>query len=415
MRIWVVGDHEPLPVDPGDRRLMRTGMLCTALAAAGHDTIWFTSTNDHYLKRRREPAEAGVAARPNLTLRILAAPGYRKNVSMRRLLHNAMFARAFRRVAAASPVPDIVVATLPSTDAASAAIGFAVERKIPSVIDVVDIWPDSFLAFVPAPLRRLGALPISMLDRQLRRACTGATSVVAISDGYLRWARSKGQRSSPPASDRIVPLGNMPEILPDAEACGRFLQRLGVSPGQRIVGFVGTWGHSHDFELVYAAARQLADRADVRFVLAGDITSQPELHRRLAGLPNVTLPGWLGATEMAILLHATDIGLLPYRRGAPQSLPNKLYEYMSYGAFQIATLDGELGDLYRRTGTGRAVEPAADALAEAICDQLAVPIEPGERARRIAVFEDNFAGEAVYRLMVEHIEGVAARRRRDEP
>src|SRR4051812_47823103 len=87
MKVWVVRDLEPLPTDPGGRRLLRMGLLSAALAERGHETIWFTSSFDHYQKRQRSAGDQVLQVAPNLTIKVLRARGYHDNISMRRFLH----------------------------------------------------------------------------------------------------------------------------------------------------------------------------------------------------------------------------------------------------------------------------------------------------------------------------------------
>ena len=53
MRIWLATVGEPLPVDPGTPRLLRTGQFAAWLAARGHEVVFFTNTMDHYARRLR--------------------------------------------------------------------------------------------------------------------------------------------------------------------------------------------------------------------------------------------------------------------------------------------------------------------------------------------------------------------------
>jgi glycosyltransferase involved in cell wall biosynthesis len=183
------------------------------------------------------------------------------------------------------------------------------------------------------------------------------------------------------------------------------LARLGIEPHHSVVSFAGSWGATQDFAPVIAAAKCLSD---VRFVLAGEGSERADMRSTFERLPNVSLPGWLGAKELAILLSATDVGLLPYRSDAPQTLPNKLFEYMAYGAFQIGTLRGEAEAIYERTGAGRTVAPGGDALVTALRDYFASPAR-AERTDRIAWFRTLYAGTAVYGDMVAQIEAIAGR------
>ncbi len=404
MNIWLVRDLEPIPTDPGDRRLMRAGMLAQALARRGHATTWFTSTFDHYQKRRRGDRDATLVPEPNLTIEMFRGRGYARNVSLARIGHNRDFAARWLRYAhASSQLPDILVTDIPTTEAAEAVVRFAKSNGIPTVLSVRDLWPDFFVDYLPPPLRPIARPFVFPLDRQVRYAAANTTSLLGISDDYLAWGRAKGNR--PPSDlDRVFPLGYAARPRPGDAAVAAFRDTLGLGD-KTLISFVGSWGRTYDLELIGAAAASLASRGDLAFVVAGDRDTQPALRDALAAMPNVVLTGWLSADDIATLVSASAIGLLPYQPKAPQGLPNKVFEYMAYGAYQLATLEGEIGRFYAGTGAGQAV---GRDLASAITTALPLALDPVKRAERIALFERRFSADAVYSGLVDHIERVAA-------
>src|SRR4051794_15283852 len=82
---------EPLTLDGS--RPYRAGMLADALADAGHDVTWWTSTFDHSRKTHRYSTHQTLQLRPGVELRMLYGPAYRKNVSLARIRHNRSVAR----------------------------------------------------------------------------------------------------------------------------------------------------------------------------------------------------------------------------------------------------------------------------------------------------------------------------------
>jgi hypothetical protein len=289
---------------------------------------------------------------------------------------------------------------LPTTQEAQAVVEFGRKNGIPTVLSIRDLWPDFFLDYLPAPLRPLARPFVGVLDAQARYACANATSLIGISDDYLAWGREKGDRA-PNDLDRVFPLGYAARPQPDAAAVSAFRENLGVGD-KPIVSFVGSWGRTYDLELVRAAAAQ---HSELAFVVTGDKDTQPALRDAFARLPNVVLTGWLSADDIALLVSASAIGLLPYQPNAPQGLPNKVFEYMAYGAYQLATLEGEIGRFYADTGAGQAV---GRDLAAAIPAALRIALNPLKRAERTALFERRYSADAVYGGLVDHIERVAA-------
>jgi glycosyltransferase involved in cell wall biosynthesis len=383
-------------------------MLATTLASLGHETTWFTSSFNHYSRQHR--GAGGISPQENLTIEVLNAPGYRRNIGAKRLIHNHCFARRFLEVARASKqLPDVIVADLPTTDAASAAVRFGLEAEIPTVLTIRDLWPDFFANFVPRCLGTLTRLALRPLNNQTRFACQHATSLIGISEGYLKWGQEKGNRKSV-ASDRVSYLGY---VRPPPIAAHEFIEALrilNIPSSGHVVAFVGSWGVTYDLSLVLQAARLLRDRQDIIFAIAGDPSTKPDLKRGFQELPNVRMLGWIDKNLVAALLSRSVVGLLPYTTNAPQGLPNKIFEYMAYGAFQIATLSGEAKDLLEQTRTGLSIPSASSAdfaqAIEAVVDDAAIL---QKRDQRAAVFEARFDARRIYRELVDHIISVGKR------
>ena len=408
LNVWVVRDLEPLPGDIGDRPLMRAGMLASALAEHGHETTWFTSTFDHYHKRWRPLPDRPLAPVANLGIQMLPGLGYSRNLGLRRILHNIDFARRWRRhVETRGDRPDVILTDIPTIETAAAVVAFGRAHGIPTLVSVRDTWPDSFNSYVPWLLHPLARPGIALMDRRLRYAARHATSMVGISQGYLSWGQHKGGRAGG-TSDRVFPLGFEPRPVSD----GNLSRPYGISETATVVCFVGSWGHTTDAQLLLDTARALAHRDDIVFVLGGNSEAVPRIRSALAALPNVRLPGWLSRDDAARLIRGSAIGLLPYGDAAPQGLPNKVFEYMAYGAYQLASQGRELGSLYAATGIGRLAD-AAD-FATALLDSLPVALDLAARARRIATFEARFTARAIYAAMVRHIEDLARHPRADK-
>lgn len=415
MNIWLIRDLEPTQIDDGQPRLLRAGMLSDALARRGHRTTWFTSSFNHYSRAQRPVGR--FEPLPNLSIEVLRGPGYRKNISLGRLIHNRHFGMSFQQAArAAAGRPDLIIADLPTTEAASAAVAFGQSMNIPTIVTIRDLWPDFFADFAPAFLKPFVRLGLRPLDAEARFACRHATSLIGISQGYLDWGRRKGNRSNP--LDRIFYLGYpRPSIASDPERA-RLLTEFKLPETSHVVSFVGSWGATYDLSLVLEAARLLRDDETVIFVVAGDQGKDPDLADAFRQLPNVRLMGWLDKHQVSALLSRSAVGLLPYSANAPQGLPNKIFEYMAYGLFQIATLPGEARQLLEETRTGAYVPAgAASELVLTIKRAIEQDSEEDRRLARQAVFEQRFEAGRLYDAFIDHAEAVvdAYRGRRVSP
>jgi glycosyltransferase involved in cell wall biosynthesis len=412
MRIWLLTIGEPLPTDSDDVRLLRTGQLAILLAGRGHEVVWWSSTFDHTRKRQRHPADTQVALSPRLTLRLLRAPSYRSNLSLRRQINHLQIARRFAKAATEEPRPDLVLCSMPPVELAHAAVRFARGNRVPIVLDVRDLWPDAIVAAAPRPLRPVARILLRPQFRAVHTALRDAHAVVAVSPSYLRWALELAGRTATP-QDHVFPLA-YPETdgaaphFPEAEAA---MRRQGVDPSRRIVWFLGSFGHWYDLDTVVRAARSLArdERHELQFVLSGAGHADARLRRAARGLPNVVFTGWIDRSEIAFLMSVAWVGLAAYAPHAPQSYPNKLFEYMSAGLPVVSSLRGDAEKLLVRHRCGLSYRPGdADHLAH----QLLVLLTAADLHREMstnarAAFSREYSASMVYAQMADHLAAVA--------
>lgn len=409
MRVWLVKDMEPVPIDLGDRRVLRTAMLAKALVERGHDVSWITSTFDHYAKKHRGRRDETRIISSRYRIEVLRAPGYRYNRSLSRVWHNRCFARAFLDFSErARSLPDIIVTDTPTTETAETAVRVARKWNIPVVLSVRDLWPDFFGEFVPPALKPLVKFASRRFDRQVSYACKNATAIVGISPRYLEWGLAKGARAQG-EFDTVVPLGyELPTIsAADANVARAQLQDMGVDFNKHLISFAGSWGATYDLDLVVEAAGRLTGLENAQFVLAGDGDERDRLLKQVEDLPNVVAPGWLTAKQVSALLQASALGLMPYKDAAPQGLPNKIFEHMAYGIFQISTLRGEAADLLRELDIGHTIDTRdAQTLSIAISESLKQRISSAEQNRIRHEFLARFRADTIYSDMSALIEKI---------
>lgn len=408
MRVWLVCDLDPLPIDAANRKHMRSAHLGAALADAGHATTWITSNFDHYRQVLRLTSGDPVAISDRLSVVMLAGRGYPLNARFQRILHDRQFARAFRRYASVqAELPDVILTDIPSTDAAAAAVAFGLSKSIPTVVSIRNQWPDSLMDRLPASLQPLAAFALAPFNRQVDFVSGNAASLIGVSSEYLEWGLRKAGRAARP-SDAIFPLTYRRPSEAPATLVESQLEAWHIEPHHKLIAYAGSWGPVLDQQLLLDTADRLERRSDIVLGLGGDPVD-PSIRDSLERRRNVRLLGRLNAQQIAILLDRSQIGLLPYMASAPSGLPSEFLKYMAHGCFQIATISGEIAEQYIRTGSGRTVSGASDAFAASIAQSLENAAAP-TRDKIIGKFRHNYRdGEKMYGSFVRHIERVAGR------
>ena len=285
------------------------------------------------------------------------------------------------------------------------------EWNVPVTVSIRDLWPDVFFTLLPGPFQGLGNLIFARWKAQAKRACRLATSIVGISPGYLDWGLSCAGRAKGP-NDALIPLG-YPERVPTDKTktiqARVQLESRGVNFSRTLISFIGTFGRSYDLSTVIEAAKLMATNCDVQFVLCGDGDRAVDWRAEAKGLPNIVFPGWVDQLEIATLLDASSLGLAAYAPGVKQGLPNKLFEYMSFGVPVISALDGEAALEIKSHGFGRSYMAGNGAdLAQVLIAVLADPHGLTQMALAAKErFDSTYQQSVVYQHYVDLVEHLA--------
>ncbi|MGQ9524956.1 MAG: glycosyltransferase family 4 protein [Armatimonadota bacterium] len=410
MHLWLVTVGEPLPIDEG-ARLLRTGMLAERLLARGHTVVWWTSTFHHQRKKHRFPHDAQVALSEGYEIRLLHAPAYQSNISLRRIVHQRVTARKFATAAEQERPPDIIVCSYPTIELASACTRYGRRHGVPVIIDIRDLWPDVWLAAAPKLFRPIAQAILQPMFSTAKRVCRDATGLVAVSKTHLSWGLRNADRLQAPY-DVVFPLGYDDRSFrqdTDVEAhTEQARRRFGIRPDAFVALFIGTFGFVYDLDTVIDAARMLDEKGGrIQIVLAGDGPRSSDLRRKAEDLGNVVFTGWLTGRDLRDLMRLASVGLGPFSEGAG-CLPNKPFEYMAAGLPIISSLPGELEEILHREGVGiRYTAGDAKSLADAIKRLAEHPEERQAMAvRSRELFERQFSADIIYPRYVQFLEQV---------
>jgi glycosyltransferase involved in cell wall biosynthesis len=406
MRIAFVCQY--FPPEPG-APAGRASELARAWVRAGHDVWVLTGMPNHptgqvppEYRGRRTVEEEWQGVRVVRTW-IYATPNAGR---VRRSAAFASFAlSALLMGQARVPQVDVVVATTPQILCALAGDVMARVRRIPFVLDLRDLWPESIVA--------VGALPeghvvIRMLERVARRLYADASCVVTVTDAFRKILIAGGL----PAS-KIAVVKNGVDLarfrpLPRQTA---LRARLGWDD-KLIVEYAGTLGMAHALDRVLDAAARLSRRGDIRFLFVGDGAERAALESRARGqgLDNVRFLGTLPREAMPEVYATADVCLVPLRKAElfTTVIPSKIFEISAMERPILLSVEGEARSIVEASGGGRVLPPEdVDAMVQAIedlADHPAQRVEMGRRGRAHVVREfDREALAARYEAILREV------------
>lgn len=401
---------EPLPVDGAHVRLYRSGILSYLMAKEDHEVTWWSSSFDHVAKVQRVVGQREVKLEQNLTLLLLQSPGYRRNVSIQRILDHILVARSFRKIARRRSKPDVILVSYPPIELSWEAVNFGKEFDIPVVVDIRDLWPDIFEEVFPGLLRRFVHALFLPLNWKAQRVFRSATAITGITNEIVKWGLDKGGRRSS-STDCSFPFGyDASEATGDGKAEAiEFWRQRGVSGDNWNICFFGTLGRQFDLKTVIGAARELVERCpQVRFIICGEGDLKGQFEELARDVPTVLFPGWVNRIQIRALMELSRIGLAPYypSRDFLMSLPNKPIEYMSAGLPVLSTIGGVLGNLILRHEAGVVCEQANP---ERLAEKIISLVDDPEKLRcmgdsSLKLFECRFEANVVYKKFSKYLQ-----------
>ncbi len=273
--------------------------------------------------------------------------------------------------------PDVLVASGPPYFSQFSGALLARWHRVPLVLDVRDLWPDYLVEMGTVRARPLvGAMYAS--ERWLLRR---AKAVVVVTPSFRARLREKGV---PDDAMTVVPNGVDVSRFYPADEPPPVAALMRRAPGERIVGYLGTFGAGQGLHAVLDAARELRAAGDgTRVVLVGDGSDRAALERRLreAPLEGVSIHPPIPRDDVRAFYNACDAVLVPHA-ALPilgDTVPSKIFEIMACGRPIVAALRGEGARLVAESGDGELATPGDGAsIAGAIRRLLAR--SPAERA-----------------------------------
>ncbi len=285
--------------------------------------------------------------------------------------------------------PDIVIATSPQFFCGWAGVWASRLKRVPFVLEVRDIWPES-IAAVGAMRKGKRVRLLEWLEHRMYRA---ATHIVAVGTGYRDRILPKVPEMQEQVS--VIPNGVDGEHYRPLPADNDFLDTYGLKD-KFVCSYVGTTGMAHGLEVIVRAAKRLqqAGRKDIAFLIVGDGATRAALEKKVAdeGVGDgVIFAGRLPKKKMPSVLASSDCCLI-HLRGTKlfeTVIPSKIFEVMAMQRPIIMGVLGPAREIVMEAGGGVPMTPDSDEeLAQIVlrlADDRDATAEMGLDARRFVL------------------------------
>lgn len=263
-----------------------------------------------------------------------------------------------------TPRPDLVVTTSPQFFAAVGGCGLAILRRLPFVLEVSDLWPDSIVA-VGAMKRNLVLRWLEKLELYLYHR---AVRIVVLTPAFRDNLVGRGVPSV--KIDVVINGVDLQRYQPMAKESS-LLEDWGLGHPSLVVGYLGTHGMAHSLENVLSAAELVRD-SDITFLFVGAGAARSRLVEEAdkRGLHNVRFIPSQPKEMMPALWSVCDVALV-HLRNTPlfrTVIPSKIFEAMAMGLpILLMAPEGIASSIVGCEGAGMCLAPEdPEALAEAV-------------------------------------------------
>ena len=389
----------------GNAPATRVSALCERWAKAGHDVTVVTGAPnvpngivyDGYRNERKSEVVNGVRVE-----RVKTYIAANKGV-VRRMLNYVTFFLSALWTSLRLPRPDVVIATSPQIFCGYVGVWFKrlrfkveVEglrlrvRRVPLVIEIRDIWPESMFA-VGAKVPRLGIWALEKIEKAMYQCCD---RLVTVGEGYRLRLREKGV---PADKMSVVMNGTDLAVYSPREKNAALLEEFGLE-GKFVVSYIGTVGMACGLGCVLEAAEQLQESLKVSkfeslnvdgglnsqalepsnsqtlklsnivaFVIVGDGAAKAELEAeaKRRGLKNVVFTGRQPKSSMPDWIASSDASLVHLKKTDlfTTVMPSKIFESAGCKRPIIMGVDGFAKKLVLDAEAGLDMTPeSADSL-----------------------------------------------------
>ena len=339
--IWFVYPYGPIVGEKGlDFRYTRFAYV---LAGKGYNVIWWTANFSHSTKQKRSSSWSTIGVLPNFSIKLVPTTSYKKNISIRRVLFELMYARNLGKRIKHEIKPDLIMTSGTGLFTAFNPIyPYIKKNKTPVIYDIMDIhMVNPYMSQnhkYLAPIVRLLTKIIETKEKKFYQLVNGVTGL--------------GRNQLITAIDRTGNRNIPTELIYNGINVDKFRFEMNNSnidfrdkdePDWLYCIYAGALGPSYDIDSIIGTAEFAKNNNDrIKFIFAG---SGPQVDAiKIAAKTNnrIIYLGILNPKELVGFYSQCDVGLCTYASYSTVDMPDKFYDYCAAGLAIINSLNGEI-------------------------------------------------------------------------
>ena len=261
--------------------------------------------------------------------------------------------------------PDVMIATSPQFFCGWTGVLLRTFKRIPFVLEIRDIWPESIMAVgakFPPVLMKI----ISAMEKMMYKS---AGHIVTVGQGYVEKLKERGIAEN---KISVVMNGVDRTLFYPRERNEQLLKEHSLE-GKFICSYIGTIGMACALNTAIDCAEILQNRGydNIKIVLIGDGAVREELEQQTKskGLKNVVFIGRRPKQEIPDWIASSDINLVHLKKTSLFStvMPSKIFESAGCARPILMGVDGFARSLVENAKMAISIEPEnAEKMADAL-------------------------------------------------
>ncbi len=245
---------------------------------------------------------------------------------------------------------DIVIASSPQFLVGVTGIIVKYSKRIPFILEVRDLWPDSIRA-VEAAVPKITYNLLSAVEKKLY---SSADHIIIASNGFRNHLLASGVND-----ERITTITNgvNTKLFKMIDGNKIFLDES--LRKKFIVTYIGTLGMAHGLETILKAAKALRDHSKIHFLFVGEGARKKDLKRLSSHLDNITFIDRQPRSTVAQIINESDVALVLLKDNPlfRTVIPSKMFEIMGCGCPIILGVEGEAKKILDDANCGLSIRP----------------------------------------------------------
>jgi len=307
-----------------------------------HDVTIITTNFNHRTKKKHNIKNS------KRKIVFIDVPEYKRNIDFKRFFSHGVFAfRLYKFLKQSIEKPDKIYCILPTASSGYACYRYCKKNNIPLAIDIIDLWPESFVAITPLPkLFSILTYPWKKLSTFIYKNADYAFSESVEYSNYAERYRKKSHVLPVYLGTDIDKYNKLIEIS------SIFIQK---PENELWLAYGGGLGNSYDFEVILEALLKLKNNNynNIKFWFIGGGIKQQYINDLITkNNLNATITGFLPYHDYLKYLTLCDIAINSFNRNTKVVHSYKFNDYILCGLAILNNLKGETYNFVEKYNIG---------------------------------------------------------------